>query len=55
MAVRLTGKLPKVFAVVENLRPVHVIGAIDLRLDKKEILGIAGVFLQIGGASQQTA
>ena len=46
-ALRLARELPEVFAIVEHLRAVHVVGAIHLRLNAKQVLRVANVLLQI--------
>ena len=46
--VGLARELPEILAIVEHLGRVHVIGAVELRLDEEEILGVADVLLQIG-------
>ena len=49
----LARELPEILAIVENLRRVHVIGAVELRLDEEEILGVADVLLQVGRHGSQ--
>ena len=50
LPVWLARKLPVIFAGLEHLQRVHVIGAVKLSLDLKEIFRIANVLLQIPGA-----
>ena len=44
----LARKLPKILAIVEYLRHVHVVGAVLERLNLEQVLGVADVLLKIG-------
>ena len=46
-AGRCARELPEILAIIEHLRRVHMVGAVELRLDQEEIFGVADMLLQV--------